>query len=137
MTLLRLGERNLMLTLGPYRILEKTGPNSEMRMLHRLFLFALTITLLLPTAALAHDNHKLMGTVTMVAADHVMMKTTDGKDLTIGINAKTKILRGKTTVKISDVKEGTRIVATVSTHKAPFTASEIAVGNVTESASKK
>ena len=106
-------------------------------MLHRLFLVALVVALALPTAALAHEGHKMMGTVTMVAADHVMMKTKDGKEITISLNAKTKILRGKTPVKISDVKEGMRIVATVSSHAAPFTASQIDVGKATQAAPKK
>ena len=106
-------------------------------MLHRLILVALAATLALPTATFAHEGHKMMGTVTMVAADHVMMKTKDGKEITISVNAKTKVLRGKTPVKIMDVKEGTRIVATVASHAAPFTASQIDVGNATEAAPKK
>lgn len=106
-------------------------------MLYRLMPLALTIALATPIAALAHENHKMMGSVTMVAADHVMMKTTEGKEVTIGINDKTKVIKGKTPVKITDVKEGTRIVATVSSHTAPFTASQIAVGNTTETPQKK
>ena len=97
-------------------------------MLHRLILAALTLALVLPSAALAHDGHKIMGTVTMVAADHLMMKTTDGKEITISITPKTQIVRGKTPVKITDIREGTRVVATVSSHAAPFTASQIDVG---------
>jgi ABC-type amino acid transport substrate-binding protein len=106
-------------------------------MLHRFILVALAIALALPTAALAHEGHKMMGTVTMVAPDHVMMKAKDGKEITISVNAKTKVLRGKTRVKITDVKEGTRIVATVASHAAPFTASQIDVGKATEAAPKK
>ena len=106
-------------------------------MLHRFILTALVVAMALPAVAFAHDRHKIMGTVTMVAADHVMIKTTDGKEVTISINAKTKVLRGKTPVKITEIKEGTRIVAAVSLHTAPFTASQINVGKATETAGKK
>ena len=105
-------------------------------MLRRLFTLLVAVVLALPTAALAHENHKLMGTVTMAATDHMMMKTTDGKEVTISVTPTTKIVRGKTAVRITEIKEGTRVVATVSTHKPPFTASHIAVGTPTTTAKK-
>jgi hypothetical protein len=69
-----------------------------------------------------------MGTVTMAAKDHVMMKTPDGKELTIAVTDKTKVLQGKTAMEVDDISEGTRIVVTVSGHKPPYTASQIQVG---------
>lgn len=107
---------------------------------HRLIAMALVSALVaLPTAVLAHEGHgvKKMGTVTMVGADHVMMKTTDGKELTINVNAKTKMLKGKVALTLKDLKEGTRIVATVASHKAPFTATVIAVGDSAQTPPKK
>lgn len=72
--------------------------------------FALTV-LLAPTA-FAHPAHeqKVMGTVTMVAADHVMLKTTEGKDATVVINKDTKFTRAKKAMKASDLVEGLRVV---------------------------
>src|SRR5215207_11499103 len=106
-------------------------------MLHRLVVLAFILAAG-PPAALAHDGpHKKMGTVTIVGADHVTMKTTDGKDVIIGVNAKTRILKGKTPAKLTDLKEGTRIVATVSSDKAPFTATRIAVGVTMEPPAKR
>lgn len=73
---------------------------------------ALAITVLLATSAFAHPAHeqKVMGTVTMVAVDHVMLKTTDGKDATVVINKDTKFTRAKKAMKASDLVTGMRVV---------------------------
>ena len=67
--------------------------------------------------AIAHPGHehKIMGTVTMAAPDHVMLKDKDGKDATVSINKATKFLRAKKAMKVSDVKVGMRIVVTAVT----------------------
>ena len=108
-------------------------------MKQRLIALAFAAALALPTAVLAHEGHgvKKMGTITMAAPDHLMMKTADGKEVIIAVNAKTKVVKGKTIMKLSDLTAGTRIVATVATAKAPFTASEIAVGAASAATTKK
>jgi hypothetical protein len=65
----------------------------------------------------AHPGHekKVMGTVSMAAADHVMLKTPDGKDATIKIDRATKFVRAKKAMKASDMKVGMRIVVTAET----------------------
>jgi hypothetical protein len=62
---------------------------------------------------LAHvgHEHKVMGTVTMAAVDHLMLKDKDGKDVTIRVTKDTK-LNAKPPVKVEDVKPGTRVVVT-------------------------
>lgn len=74
--------------------------------------FATVILLAWSAGAEAHPGHeqKVLGTVTMVAADHVMVKTPDGKDATVQINKDTKFLRSKKAMKASDMKVGMRIV---------------------------
>lgn len=103
-----------------------------------LLAFTVAVALALPGVVLAHDGHgkKVMGTVTMAAADHVMVKTTDGKEQTIAVNAKTKILKGKTAVKSEEIVAGTRVVITL-TSKEPPTAAEIQVGAATKSTQAK
>ena len=97
--------------------------------LSRLTVLALLISLVLPASTAAHEGvHKMMGTVTMAAKDHVMMKTPEGKELTIVVNEKTKVLQGKTAMKVDDIAEGTRVVVTVSGHKPPYSASQIQMG---------
>ena len=78
------------------------------------------------SVALAHE-HKVLGTVTMAAADHVMMKTTEGKNVTVKVPAATKVTKGKADVKIATVKEGTRIVVTTESDEEPYTAKSIQV----------
>ena len=60
-------------------------------------------------------EHKIMGTVTMVAADHVMVKDKDGKDAMASITKDTKFVRAKKPMKAADVKVGMRIVITAAT----------------------
>jgi len=106
---------------------------------YRLIVLALASALALPSALLAHEGHgvKKMGTITMAAPDHLMMKTTDGKEITIAVNGKTTVVKGKTALTLADLKEGMRIVARVATAKAPFTASEIMVGSTPPAPGKK
>lgn len=60
-------------------------------------------------------EHKIMGTVTMAAADHVMLKDKDGKDATVVINKHTRFIRARKAVKAADMKVGMRIVITAVT----------------------
>ena len=73
---------------------------------------ALVVSLAFATAALAHEGHlhKVLGTVTMAASDHVMLKDTAGKDVTVQLNAETKVTRDKKAAKVEDIKEGVRVV---------------------------
>ena len=67
--------------------------------------------------AFAHPGHehKVMGTVTMAGADHVMLKDKDGKDATVVISKDTKFIRAKKAMKAADMKVGMRIVITAVT----------------------
>jgi hypothetical protein len=88
----------------------------------------------LATQVQAHKghDHMLMGVLTMVAPDHVMVKVTDPKTKqesvkTITTNPKTKILRGMpgTPAKSTDLTTGSRIVVNVGEGKEPLSAKEI------------
>ena len=65
-------------------------------------------------AAIAHPGHeqKILGTVTMAAVDHVMVKSPDGKHATVTITKDTKFMQAKKAMKASDLKVGMRIVIT-------------------------
>jgi len=78
---------------------------------------------------LAHEghDHKVMGTVTMAMADHIMVKDTAGKDVTIQV-AKTTKIKGKPAMKVEDIKTGTRVVVTGAMEKDKMIAKEIQVG---------
>ena len=76
----------------------------------------------------AHEGHehKIMGTVTMAAADHVMLKDTEGKDVTVHVTKDTKV-KAKPAVKVGDIKPGTRIVIMAEMEKDQMMAKTIEV----------
>ena len=94
-----------------------------------------TLALVSGSVVRAHEghDHKIMGTVTMAAADHVMLKDTDGKDVTVKVTKDTKV-KAKTTVKVEDIKAGTRVVITAEEKDKSFTAKTIEVGVATAAA---
>lgn len=82
------------------------------------------------TPLLAHEghDHKVMGTVTMAAADHVMLKDKDGKDVTVKVTKNTTI-KAKTAIKVEQIQPGTRVVITATKGKEKsMTAKSIEVG---------
>lgn len=99
--------------------------------------FALTVLAFGSRAQLlAHEghDHKVMGTVTMAAADHVMLKDKDGKDVMIHVTKATRI-KAKPAMKVEDIKPGTRVVVTAEMEKDQMMARTIEVG-VTAAATK-
>jgi hypothetical protein len=80
--------------------------------------------------AFAHDGHqhKVLGTVTMAASDHVMLKDKDGQDVTVHITKDTKVLKDKKAMKVEDIKTGMRVVVTAVTEKEKMVAKTIELG---------
>ena len=81
---------------------------------------------------IAHEGHehKVMGTVTMAAADHVMLKDKDGKDVMVKVTKDTKV-KAKPVVRVEDIKIGSRIVIIAVEEKdKSMTAKSIEVGAV-------
>lgn len=70
-----------------------------------------------PLSAHPGHEHKILGTVTMAAADHVMLKDRDGKEVTVHITKDTKVLKDKQPKRVDDIKTGMRIVVTAVTEK--------------------
>ena len=99
-------------------------------MIRRIAGSVLALTLLAAPLAFAHEGHarKVMGTVTMVAADHVMVKSTDGKEHKVSVNGSTKVMHGTMAMKVADLKAGTRVVITGTGDKEPYAAKTITVG---------
>ena len=105
--------------------------------------FALIAALAIPGYTHAHEGHahKVMGTVTALHENHFEVKATDGKTSTITLNEKTKILRGKATLKADEIKPGERVVVTATETKgkdgkATMIATEVRLGTVNTTASK-
>lgn len=96
-----------------------------------LSLSALAIAWAAITSALAHPGHehKVLGTVTMAASDHVMLQDKDGKDVTVYINADTKVLKDKEPMKVEDIETGMRVVVTAVTENDKMMAKTIELGS--------
>jgi len=91
---------------------------------------ALIAALAIPALTWAHEGHseKVMGTVSAVQDNHVMVKTTAGKTVTVMLDAKTKITRGKTALKAADVKVGDRVVVEGPLEKDMLMAASVQLG---------
>ena len=82
------------------------------------------------SSASAYSGFSVAATVTMAAADHVMLKDKDGKDVTVKVTKDTKV-KAQPAVKVQDIKVGSRIVITAVEGKdKSMTAKSIEVGAV-------
>lgn len=104
----------------------------NMMMKHAVTLvLACAVLALVPGARLlAHEGHeyRILGTMTMAAADHVMVKDKEGKNLTIKVTKDTKV-KASTAMKVEQIKPGTRVVITgVEQKDKSVTAKTIEVG---------
>lgn len=100
---------------------------------------AMVAALALPGVALAHGGHahKVMGTVSSIEGNNVMVRTQDGKTVMVMLDAKTKITQGKTTVAASALKVGDRLVAEGSEEKGMLTAATVRVGQAAATTARK
>ena len=95
-------------------------------MSRRNLILELFAVLLLVAQILAHEGHKpIMGTVTVLDAKQIVVKTVDGKISSILLNKDTKYLRGKIAAAAAELKVGDRVVVVVKHAGNTLTASEI------------
>lgn len=69
------------------------------------------LSLLLATVALAHGGHQhsYLGTVKMLHENHLMVTTTDGKEVAFTLTDATTYTRGEAAATKADLKEGVRV----------------------------
>jgi hypothetical protein len=98
----------------------------------------LAAALLIPTVAPAHEGHahKVMGTVSSVDGNNLMVKTTDGKTVMVMLDGKTKLTKGKTKIDVAAVKAGDRIVAEGPEEKEMIMATTVKIGTAPTPAKK-
>lgn len=92
------------------------------------FLFAvLALSLLAPALPMAHPghDHKLMGTITSIDKNKVVVKTTEGKDMTFEILPTTSFKHGKDKGMQSELKAGMRVVVNIGDGVEPLKAKEV------------
>ena len=94
------------------------------------FAAAVVVTLALVAPARAHEGHthKVLGTVASVQANQIEVKGTDGKVLTIVVDAKTAITRGKDKLDAAALKVGERVSVDYTQAKKTNTAKTIKLG---------
>jgi len=82
-------------------------------MLRRMIGFTLLSVLMTVAAAplsAAHDEFRIIGTVTKISSTEIAVKQKDGKVVEMDINKQTKFTRDKKPVKASEVKVGGSVV---------------------------
>lgn len=93
------------------------------------------LTLLCSSPAFSHgdekhgDNAHVMGTVSAVDAEHVVLKDRAGKTVSIKLTKDTKYLAGDVAAPASDVKIGDRVVVDVAGKEGSFTAMQLRLGS--------
>jgi hypothetical protein len=92
-----------------------------------MFLAALVLAFLAPAVPFAHPghDHKLLGTITAIDGNKIVMKTTDGKDATFQVNPLTAFKRDKAKGAQTELKVGMRVVVNVGDAKEPMKAKEV------------
>lgn len=95
-------------------------------MLTRKSTLSLIIVLFLYTSGLAHESKPhIMGTVTALDTEHVVVQTKDGKTTSILLNTETKYRKEQTATTGADLKVGDRVVVDTTGKGDTLTASEI------------
>src|SRR5687767_9259118 len=92
------------------------------------FLFLVLATAVLaPAIPMAHPghDHKLMGTISSIDKNKVVMKTTEGKDMTFEVTPTTSFKAGGKKGAQSELKAGMRVVVNVGDGVEPLKAKEV------------
>ena len=99
---------------------------------------ALTAALALPVLAFAHEGHvhKALGTIATINGEHVEIKTTDGKNLTVMLDKKTTVTRGKEKLDATALKVGERISVDYMEQNKMMMAQAIKLSTTTATAKK-
>ena len=102
----------------------------------QLILGALAISLLMPALPMAHPghDHKLMGTISSIDKNKIVMKTTEGKDMTFEVTPITAFKAGTKKGAQSELKAGMRVVVNVGDGVEPLKAKEVQYSAATTTA---
>ena len=91
----------------------------------------LVVALFVPTVVRAHEHDKtVMGTVSTINGNNLMVKTADDKSVMVMMDAKTKITKGTTKLKAAELKVGDRVVASGPEDKGMIMAETVKIGGV-------
>jgi hypothetical protein len=101
-------------------------------------LLAILAVALLPTIAFGHGGEEhVIGTVTKVSATFVTVKTTAGKTVEVGFDAKTTYSRASQAIQKTDIKVGDRVVIHAEEVNEKLVAHTVEIGATTAAAKSK
>jgi hypothetical protein len=102
-------------------------------------LLVLAVAVLAPATPLAHPghDHKLMGTIVSIDKNTVVVKTTEGKDMTVAITPLTSFKRGKQKGMQSDLKAGMRVVVNIGDGVEPLKAKDVQYSATTTTSARQ
>lgn len=102
----------------------------------QLIFAVLAISLLVPALPTAHPghDHKLMGTISSIDKNKIVMKTTEGKDMTFEVTPITTFKAGTRKGTQSELKAGMRVVVNVGDGVEPLKAKEVQYSAATTTA---
>ena len=100
-------------------------------------LLAILALAFLPTIVLAHGGEEhVIGTVTNISDTSVTVKTTAGKAMTVGFDAKTTFARADQPMPKADIKVGDRVVIHAVEVNEKLVAHTVEIGGATKQAVK-
>src|SRR5262245_31085891 len=96
------------------------------------------LALALPASGRAHEGHthKALGTISSVQGEHVDIKTNDGKTISVLLDKKTTVTRGKDKLDATALKVGERVSVEYMEANKILTAHAFKLGTTTQSAKK-
>jgi hypothetical protein len=99
----------------------------------------LCAALVAPRFARAHDghDHTVMGTIASIDGTNLMVKTADGKQTMVMMDAKTKVTEGAKKVDVKALKVGDRVVASGPESQGMISAETVKLGAAPAAAAKK
>ena len=103
-----------------------------------MIVLALTAALFVPSIGRAHEGHlhKALGTVSSIDGQHVVVKTTNGKSITVMLDKETKITRGKEKLDAAAVEGGERVSVDYMEEKGMNVAHAVKLSTATATAKK-
>lgn len=86
------------------------------------------LSFIIAASAFAHGghNHQILGTVKMLHENHLVVTTTENKDVTLTLTEKTKFSKGSGAATKADLAEGVRV--SVSVENDGKTATSVKIG---------
>lgn len=111
--------------------------NTTTKLRAQVALLAILALALLPTIVLAHGGEEhVIGTVTSISDTSVTVKTTAGKAMTVGFDAKTTFARADQPMPKADIKVGDRVVIHAVEVNEKLVAHTVEIGGATKQAVK-